>query len=183
MSLSFSVNIAQVAHRQTIPQKQGNHVWFLSCARESCFFSPLLTIIISALPDSAKAITLPPAPAETLCLFYFLFLFVTLTLYMSPHCLSPHPSPSLSLNVFVAFFLLSNNSPSGPFSLYLSIHSLHICLFHPFWVQMLSKSLTAWVWHQLPLRSKRLTSDLGGGWICVHVLFWVFPPCSLHISS
>lgn len=94
---------------------------------------------------------------------------MTLTLYMSPHCLSPHPSPSLSLNVFVAFFLLSNNSPSGPFSLYLSIHSLHICLFHPFWVQMLSKSLTAWVWHQLPLRSMRLTSDLGGGdeYVCM----------------
>lgn len=93
---------------------------------------------------------------------------MTLTLYMSPHCLSPHPSPSLSLNVFVAFFLLSNNSPSGPFSLYLSIHSLHICLFHPFWVQMLSKSLTAWVWHQLPLRSMRLTSDLGGDeYVCM----------------
>lgn len=79
---------------------------------------------------------------------------------MSPHCLSPRPSPSLPLNVFVAFFLLSHNSPSGPFSLYLSSHSLHIGLFHPFWAQMLSKSLTPWVWHQLPLRWKRLTSDL-----------------------
>lgn len=58
------------------------------------------------------------------------------------------------------FPLLSNNSPSGPFSLYLSIHSLHIGLFHPFWAQMLSKSLTPWVWHQLPVRWKSLTSDL-----------------------